>query len=61
MTVRLEEESPPDEMYGPEEDPACNEEDSPPPRLGTAKVKWVLPSKKSTRQDGRGYLEPSPD
>ena len=39
----------------------CTEEDSHHSRLGTAMVKWVLPSRKSVPPDGPSYREPSPD
>ena len=59
--VPLVEGYPPDETYGPEEDPESTWEDSPHSRLGTAKVKRVLPSMMSEQQDGPCYWEPSPD
>ena len=43
------------------EDPANILEDSLHSRLGTAKVKQVLPSMRSARQDGPCCREPSPD
>ena len=43
------------------EDLSCTEEDSSHSRLGTAKVEWVLPSRKSVQPDGLGCREPSPD
>ena len=48
-------------MCGPTEDPASNEEDFPPTRLGTATVERVLPSMKSIQQDGPCCQEPSLD
>ena len=39
----------------------CTLEDSRHSRLSTAKVEWVLPSRKSAPRDGRCYREPSPD
>ena len=51
----------PAERYDHPEDPNCTEEDFHRSRLGTAKVEWVLPSKKSGRCDGWHCQEPSPD
>ena len=42
-------------------DLGCTREDSPHSRLGTAKVRWVLPSRKSAQPDGQDCREPSPD
>ena len=39
----------------------CTWEDSPRSRLDTAKVKWVLPSRKSIQRDGQHCWEPLPD
>ena len=51
----------PDEMYDQEEGRVYTMEDSGRSRLGTAKVKWVLPSETSTQWDGRCCWEPSLD
>ena len=49
------------ERYGHLANPNCTLEDSHHSRLGTAKVEWVLPSKKSGQRDVPCYWEPSPD
>ena len=55
------EESPLDEMCGDQGGPDCTEEDYVRPRLEPARVRLVLPSKKSGPQDGRCCREPLPD
>ena len=52
MKGPLGEEYHPAERCDPEEGLNCTEADFPRTRLDTAKVKWVLPSRKSARQDG---------
>ena len=50
-----------DATCGDPANPDCTAEDYVRPRLEPAKVKLVLPSKKSGQPVGRCYLEPSPD